>query len=482
MKPNLRLPLRFDPAALRRDLALVGASEWTPHYNQQDYGGDWRGVALRSVSGQSSQLIAQGESFADTTLLGRCPYFQEVLGAFHCPLKSVRLLSLAPGSFIREHCDAAVEFEEREVRLHIPIRTDARVEFYSSGKRLRLEEGSCYYINVSQPHRVHNRWTEERVHLVIDAQVNDWLCGLFGSGQPVEGAPSDFGRFRAAVLNNPALQARLHAASDDGSFVSETLNAARDLGFEIEEGELEHLAVASSDRQPGPEWVPVRLSAGNSRHLAEWVYLGAKRYVEPFFEDTMRAALRNPFARAFRHEAPLEQYGGTPPSGLIFHVSRCGSTLAAQMLAALPETSVISEAPAIDEAIQLGDPALLRAVVGALRRGDGPCIVKLDAWHIHSLPLIRAAFPQTPWVFLYRHPVEVLVYHLLSPGKLALPGAMNPALLGLQTEDVTAVPRDEWAARAVAGFFEAALKYRGEPRGLFLDFRQLPAAMWDVAA
>src|SRR5438874_313448 len=40
------------------------------------------------------------------------------------------------------------------------------------------------------------------------------------------------------------------------------------------------------------------------------------------------------------------------PSGLIFHMSRCGSTLVSQMLAALPANIVVSEAPPIDAIVQ----------------------------------------------------------------------------------------------------------------------------------
>ena len=37
---------------------------------------------------------------------------------------------------------------------------------------------------------------------------------------------------------------------------------------------------------------------------------------------------------------------GIDPTGFIFHLARCGSTLVSQMLAALPEHIVLSEAPA----------------------------------------------------------------------------------------------------------------------------------------
>ena len=116
MITGLTLPFRFDPARLRADLALVRDGEWQPHYHESDYGGQWRGVALRSLGGASSQLSippgAPATAFSATDELPRCAYFREVLAAFPCPLKTVRLLSLGPGSFVREHRDAALGYED----------------------------------------------------------------------------------------------------------------------------------------------------------------------------------------------------------------------------------------------------------------------------------------------------------------------------------------------------------------------------------
>jgi hypothetical protein len=67
---------------------------------------------------------------------------------------------------------------------------------------------------------------------------------------------------------------------------------------------------------------------------------------------------------------------GLPPTGFIFHMSRCGSTLVSQMLASIPDNVVISEAGPIDAVVQAQAtlPDLdhdrhaewLRGVIGAL--------------------------------------------------------------------------------------------------------------------
>ncbi len=42
---------------------------------------------------------------------------------------------------------------------------------------------------------------------------------------------------------------------------------------------------------------------------------------------------------------------------------------------------------------------------GQRRRGvEQRLVVKLDAWNIGELALLRECFPDTPWLFLYRDP------------------------------------------------------------------------------
>ena len=66
-----------------------------------------------------------------------------------------------------------------------------------------------------------------------------------------------------------------------------------------------------------------------------------------------------------------EQSPGLPPSGFIFHMSRCGSTLAARMLAASPRNIVLSEADPIDYVLRApcATPPSPRPTAGP---GSGP--------------------------------------------------------------------------------------------------------------
>ena len=60
----------------------------------------------------------------------------------------------------------------------MPVVTNPHVEFYLNGSRVVMDEGECWYLRLSDPHRVANRGEVDRVHLVIDGRVNDWVTEL----------------------------------------------------------------------------------------------------------------------------------------------------------------------------------------------------------------------------------------------------------------------------------------------------------------
>src|ERR1700722_13729270 len=116
--------------------------------------------------------------FEDTQMLAACPYFRQVLDTFQAPLGAVRLMRLTPGSVIKEHNDMDLSFEEGTVRIHVRVVTNAGVEFYLNRSRVVLDAGSAWYLRLSDPHSVANRGSSDRVHMVIDAEVNDWVADV----------------------------------------------------------------------------------------------------------------------------------------------------------------------------------------------------------------------------------------------------------------------------------------------------------------
>ncbi len=244
-------------------------------------------------------------------------------------------------------------------------------------------------------------------------------------------------------------------------------------------------------------WVPVRLCWQDGRPMLDWRRLDGRRFTEPFFDETISASLQRPFNLLFLRLTSIdallewqERSPGVPPTGFIFHMSRCGSTLAARMLAAAPRNLVLSEADPIDSVLRapLHNPdvaesdrrAWLRAVVSALgqrRRGDETHLfLKFESWHILDLPLIREAFPGTPWIFLYRDPVEVLVSQARLRGRTMAPGLLTPRFLGLDLATALRLAPDEYCARFLARMCQSALDHhRGD--GMLVHYRELPEAV-----
>jgi hypothetical protein len=247
-------------------------------------------------------------------------------------------------------------------------------------------------------------------------------------------------------------------------------------------------------------WMPIRMYWEGKQPMVDWCRLGDLRFTEPFFSDTVEKGLRRPFNSLFRRQTPIEDLcelhdsaPGLPPTGFIFHMSRCGSTLVAQMLAALPQNIVISEAPPLDSILNAGfrDPSVtdeqrllwLRALISAFgrprRHREEHFFIKLDSWHTADLPLIQRAFPGVPWIFLYRDPVEVMVSHQNMPGSQMILGVLARGIEILPEDVLRQISQEEYRARVLARICAAALEHRNQD-GLFVHYRQLPEAVFQL--
>jgi hypothetical protein len=227
--------------------------------------------------------------------------------------------------------------------------------------------------------------------------------------------------------------------------------------------------------------------------------MNGRRFVEPFFEQTihkhqqeMRCASLTTPAETLLTSTERERL----PTGFICHASRCGSTLVAQMLASLPQNTVLSE-PAIvnqvlypkpcDGSVTDADQAhLLRAVVGALRRprsegaqhyeGAQQCFIKFSSAAISKMPLIRRAFPGVPWIFLYREPLEIVGSYFRFPADRLPPGVADNGLVEGDPAELSEMPPEEFWVRVLAARFSNALKFYQPGKTLLMNYAQLPEA------
>ncbi|MDA8454762.1 sulfotransferase family protein [Acidovorax sp. GBBC 3334] len=251
-------------------------------------------------------------------------------------------------------------------------------------------------------------------------------------------------------------------------------------------------------------WSPIRVYAGaGGEPLVDWMRAPPGVTRTPFFADGVQDALFHPFHQAFRRQTPLsdllewaEASPGLAPSGIVFHVSRCGSTLVTQAFAAIDGHVTLSEAPLLDDLLRAEtmrptlDPALAipaaRAVAGAwahpLRPGLGEpprhLVIKCDCWATGYAERIAQAWPETPWLFLYRDPVEVLVSQLQQRAAYLIPGGplgVNP--VGIAFDDALAMGSEAYCARSLGGIYEAMVRQFRPERTLLLNYRQLPSAI-----
>jgi hypothetical protein len=203
---------------------------------------------------------------------------------------------------------------------------------------------------------------------------------------------------------------------------------------------------------------------------------------------------------------------GCSPSGVVFHESRCGSTLVTNMLAVLPGSVTYSESapphdilsePDLSEAVRV---RVLRVVMAAMGRPialnsvgrriplAGPewspskLLFKFQSSPTLHMGTVRRAFPATPWTFIHRDGVEVMASLFRGAARVPAPDAPLSAhvsgddqfvrrapcmrqrdtgppkpLLGVtgtvSTSEAYALPPEEYCAASVSLLVAAALTH-----------------------
>lgn len=192
------------------------------------------------------------------------------------------------------------------------------------------------------------------------------------------------------------------------------------------------------------------------------------------------------------------QPGGLAFSGAMFHMARTGSTLVHRLLSASGKVHSLSEAPIFNLALAQGSKLpkgaqapVIRALLGAYARPRRPTdqhmVIKMQDVPSRELPTFREAFPETPWIFIYRDPVEVMVSLIRKPTGTMQQWYHNRARIAKTLEmpglaDGSLSPPD-YAARTLRKFCEAAVEAaKVAPKGNFLaiNYRRLPEAVWET--
>jgi hypothetical protein len=180
-----------------------------------------------------------------------------------------------------------------------------------------------------------------------------------------------------------------------------------------------------------PGWIPVQFALGGQSRV-HWLDFAKKRPSEPGFEDTVSAvrALAPVHETVTSIETFIEFASSLPsscPAGIVYHISRCGSTLISNALRLADDAIIISEAIAVNnllspylpnigiaqtgQRISRTDLLKLLACLYASQFSSAPqkLILKLSSWNLLCAAMINSVWPATPIVAVIRNPVEVAV-------------------------------------------------------------------------
>lgn len=250
-------------------------------------------------------------------------------------------------------------------------------------------------------------------------------------------------------------------------------------------------------------WTPTKVEWIDGCPVVRWYFTDGVDFGDPFFEQTIGRCLRDPFRLLFWRETDMQALAeladrdpGLPPAGFMFHTSRCGSTLLTQMFAGLRSTLAMSEPTPIDHVLRLqfAHPAVdeqtiiawLRLTVAALGRAREPeqtrLVIKLDALAILWWPLIRRAFPDSPFLFLYRDPIEVAASQLAQGTSYMIPGMVPSQWFGITPSDVLSMSAEEYCGAALAALCRRALEAAAAGELTLVNYGSLPDAVYTTIA
>ena len=251
-------------------------------------------------------------------------------------------------------------------------------------------------------------------------------------------------------------------------------------------------------------WIPQNILIDQGEAWVELVLLKSRRPQLPFLRMELEQCQH-------RTKVKLDQLIETSPKepgapGLIFHMSRCGSTLTNNLLRQVSLCKVLGEPDALNQVMQIRWPnhskqiAAMRTIEALFRRGlcanKETLVIKWSCWTSVYSQLILEAFPKSRWCFLYREPGEVLTSNALRTAEWLRPNHVEERIqrmreLGLPTEQCDQytqlfleagftknMSRIELCARILGlGCNSMVSGLKESNKGLAIDYKALPDAV-----
>ncbi|HKJ17302.1 MAG TPA: aspartyl/asparaginyl beta-hydroxylase domain-containing protein [Xanthomonadales bacterium] len=173
----VKLPLLFDVAQLREEVAQFSEDEWMGHTT--GFAGNLS-IPLISLDGEYND--AMHGPMRPTPALARCEYIRQIMTTFGDVFGRSRLMRVEPGFTVPPHVDVNYHWFNR-VRIHIPITTTGEVLFYTNGKHVHMAAGEAWIFDSWSEHTVENNSDKTRVHLVLDTSGSTLFWDLVERGE-----------------------------------------------------------------------------------------------------------------------------------------------------------------------------------------------------------------------------------------------------------------------------------------------------------
>ncbi|WP_454563417.1 aspartyl/asparaginyl beta-hydroxylase domain-containing protein [Pseudomonas sp. AIG] len=252
-----RLPVTVDLPLLLQALAAIADNAWRSHFNADYFSGDWSGVALISAVDALTELSpGRGEPVQRGPWLSD-ERWQQGLQNLSLDIVSARLLRLGPGGRIHPHRDYDLDGPQADRRLHIPLLSPPNVDFWLDGQRMPMQAGECWFLDLARQHRVDNRDTSARVHLVLDCRPDAWLEQMISAGVGSTPEPglvdTPLQRFQRLVAEDASLSLALRTLHDPDVFINRALALGAEHGLSFSYEEL-RAAMRDGRRQWNEQW------------------------------------------------------------------------------------------------------------------------------------------------------------------------------------------------------------------------------------
>jgi len=180
---RIQLPFNFDVAKMEAEIEVLRPHNFI-YYDVMPLRAPAHEVDSSVPFPPPADDYADGTwtEWLDTPSLKKSPYLSSVVDTFkaHTRVTLVRLLRLEAGAVVKEHTDPTLglEIHKSVIRLTIPIVSTAEVEFFLNNELVPMKPGECWYLRLTDPHRIVNGSPSERINLTIDMEPNDWITKM----------------------------------------------------------------------------------------------------------------------------------------------------------------------------------------------------------------------------------------------------------------------------------------------------------------